>query len=475
MLFNKIKSLFEPKSAERTNDGVLSKEIINAYNKSRSIRNKEYICHAPFNNLYFNSEGHVANCWLTFYQAEIYDQTRTIKEIWLGEKFEKLRTQIKNLDLETSCKTCQKYLVNRNFTNALAKAYDNDFPLSEYPSLMELELSNSCNLECTMCNGLLSSSIRRNREGLPPLLSPYGDKFVEELREFIPHLREMRFNGGEPFLISIYYKIWDAVLELNPTLRMVVATNGTVLNERVKDYLSRGNFHINLSMDGFKKETYEKVRVNGVHERLMKNFEYFRNYCKENDRVLCVMINPMRENWQEMPDFLNFCNENNVQLWFNTIMRPEDQAIWNLSAEELGVIYQTLSDAEIKPRVETSKWIYNYNINTYNNLVQHQIKDWLKEAEQRNLVNVVSSEELFYNKLSVYLNNSNEEDTERNLSFIEDKLDALRLTLGEDWDHIKIFDLMLHADVGVVYPTLMNTSTQELAKITRNELKKNTV
>lgn len=58
--------------------------------------------------------------------------------------------------------------------------------------------------------------------------SPYNDAFVEQLEEFIPHLKELRFNGGEPFLINAVFRIFEKVEKLNPKLKIVIATNGTV-------------------------------------------------------------------------------------------------------------------------------------------------------------------------------------------------------------------------------------------------------
>lgn len=473
-MLNKVLQFFKG-SGNIPSGGTVPLSVLKEYYSSRTISRREHICHAPFNNMYFNTEGHVANCWLTFYEPEIYDGTRSIKDIWNGEKFTKLRRQIRSGDLETSCKTCQNYLLNKNFTNVLAKAYDNEYPLTEYPSMMELELSNDCNLECTMCNGLLSSSIRKNREHLPALRSPYGDRFVEELREFIPHLREMRFNGGEPFLISIYFKIWDAVFELNPKLRMVIATNGSVLNARVKDYLSKGNFHINLSMDGFSKDTYEKVRINANHDRMMQNFEYFQMYCRENDRTLCVMINPMRQNWQEMPDFVNFCNKNGVHLWFNTIMRPEDQAIWNLPAEQLRKIYSTLSKAIIYPNTNTSRKVYNYNLSTYHNLVQHQIKDWLADAE-RNPNNHITEETLspelsFWLKMENYIRSDKVPNAESEINFLKEKIRQIKLELNNEWDNDKAYRSMLKAEMSLVYSRLKEDDTKKLSEMMRVSLR----
>jgi radical SAM protein with 4Fe4S-binding SPASM domain len=411
MLLDRIKEFFVPHKSE-VGTGSLPADIVNAYYSSRTIWNKKHLCHAPFNNMYFNSVGDVANCWLTFEDPEQYTEEKTIKEIWLGEKFTRLREAIKKQNLDNHCSTCKHNLETGNFVNVLARAYDNKYPLTEYPSMMEFELSNSCNLECTMCTGLLSSSIRNNRDKLPPLKSPYGAKFVEELKEFIPHLHEARFNGGEPFLIKIYWEIWDLILSINPKITMVIATNGTVLNERVKDYLKRGNFNINLSIDGMSPETYNNIRINGDIKKVLENFKWFRDFCHEYKRTLCVMVNPMRQNWHEMADMVNFCNENNVNIWYNTITRPVDQAIWNLPYTKLKEIYETLSSAKLIPNKSTDRNIYQYNVSTYKNLVEQQIKTWMIEAGER--------EKSFSNNIKPAANIKAEFETAW-LSFLNDK------------------------------------------------------
>lgn len=348
------------------------------YYDSRVIEKKKYPCHAPFNNMYFNSQGQVANCWLTFDNPEYYSEEKTLREIWNGPSFLRLRENIKNFDLSKSCGTCLKNLQNGNYTNVLAKAYDNDFLITDFPSMMEFELSNTCNLECTMCTGLLSSAIRANREQLPKLKSPYGDKFVRELEEFIPHLQEARFNGGEPFLIKIYFDIWDKIISINPKCKMVIATNGTVLNDRIKALLEKGNFHINLSIDSLIAEKYGVIRKNGSLEKVLDNFVFFKEYCFANNRNLCIMINPMRDNWKELPHFVEFCNLHGVHLWFNTIVYPMDLAIHSLELNQLNLIYNELSQVQFE-KGDSSDFVFNHNTGIFSNFVNIQLKNWIKE------------------------------------------------------------------------------------------------
>jgi len=353
----------------------LTIEQVGAYNNrrqefdtSRKINNISP-CIAPCNNMYFTSEGNVAPCWLLVGYVDRWSSTRSMKDIWFGEKFAEIRDNLKNNVFNSKCAVCKQKIETENWP--LALAYDG-FSIKEYPTLLELELSNQCNLECIMCEGRLSSGIRKNRDRLPPLISPYDDSFVEQLKEFIPHLEELRFNGGEPFAQKIVYDICMIVAEIKPDLRINLATNGTVYNKQVQSILDRCNVHLNISIDSLEKETYEAVRVNGNFDMLMRNFVIFREYCHTNKRGLSVMVNPMRNNWKEMPNFLKFCNDNLVYLWYNTIHHPAHLAIWNLPTSELKTIYETLTDTFAQMPTDNNMG----NWDKLNHFINHQIKTW---------------------------------------------------------------------------------------------------
>ena len=343
----------------------LNAETINQYNASRERLNTSYICHAPFSNMYFNVHGDCAPCWLTFIDPDSYKE-KSIREIWFGEKYETLRSRLRNYDLTFRCTVCLKNLQGGNYTSVLAKAYDVN-PVMKYPTMMELEIANTCNLECVMCIGELSSAIRKNREKLPPLKSPYDDAFVDQLEEFIPHLKELRFNGGEPFLINSVFKIFERVEKLNPKLKIVIATNGTVVNYKVKEWLSKLNIHINFSLDSLTPHIYETIRKNAHFDRVMENFSFFHQYTKVNNRTMCLMVNPMRNNWHEMPDFVRFVNKNDINIWFNTIHRPVEWSIWALPVPDLKRIHETLSEA-IFEKNDRQGSLSSYNISIYDNL-----------------------------------------------------------------------------------------------------------
>jgi molybdenum cofactor biosynthesis enzyme MoaA len=246
---------------------------------------------------------------------------------------------------------------------------------------MEFELSNLCNLECVMCNGRLSSSIRKRRDQLPAIPSPYDDEFVRQLEEFIPHLESARFNGGEPLLQKECLQIWERIIAIKPSIEITIATNGTVWSPKIEKLLKKGRFKINLSLDGMSAKTYESIRRNSDFKKVVANAARFSEYCVEAGTVFCIMYNPMRTNWHEIPDLIRFCNENGYHVWFNTIYRPFQLALWTLPSKELYKIYEELSHRSMPLHEDHS--IAFGNTQKYHTFVHVQLKNWAKEQEER--------------------------------------------------------------------------------------------
>jgi MoaA/NifB/PqqE/SkfB family radical SAM enzyme len=340
--------------------------MVNRYGNNSS-------CNAPFNNMYITLRGQVSPCWKLPGFCDQWSKDRSLMDIWTGEYFKKYRDSLKQNQFINRCVECKKDIEDGVWP--LAKAYEN-FPVRDMPSLMEIELSNQCNLECIMCNGNLSSGIRKNRDKLPPLPQIFDDTFLEQMKEFIPHLTELRVNGGEPFAQKILLDLLDVVAELKPDLKVNIATNGTVYNKRVQGILDKCNIHLNISIDSLIPKRYEEIRVNGSFEILMKNFEIFKTYCYNNKRSLSVMVNPMNNNWEEMIDFVYFTDKYNCNLWFNTILYPKHLSIKHLSKNQLLNIH-----SELKKRFDLlPQTIKNYD--KIDHLINNQITEWVLDATE---------------------------------------------------------------------------------------------
>jgi MoaA/NifB/PqqE/SkfB family radical SAM enzyme len=355
----------------------------------RQKPNLDSCCNAPYNNMYFTTQGSVSPCWILPGEVDYWTDGRSINDIWFGKEYNILRHNLQRGVFEKKCEVCYHNIKNKVWP--LAMAYDR-FGVNEngYPTLLELELSNECNLECLMCDGFLSSGIRKNRDKLPKLPMHYNDNFVEQLKEYIPHLKELRFNGGEPFLHKIVYEICMLVSETNPNLQINMATNGVVYNKRVKEILEKCDIRMNISIDGFTKETYEKIRVNSDWVTLMNNFKIFWEYLIEKNCSPSIMVNPMRNNWWEMKEAVRFANKYKCNLWYNTVHHPSHLALHNLPNEKLKDIHiqlkrdlRELKEEDLHYTRENTSQDYLKkriaNIGKFKMFVENQVVGWINE------------------------------------------------------------------------------------------------
>jgi MoaA/NifB/PqqE/SkfB family radical SAM enzyme len=403
-----------------------------AYQKQRGTSTKFAICHAPFKNLYFGHRGVVtACCYNRLYELGTWPQS-TIKQIWEGEKANSLRAHLKQNSLLKGCSVCELQLSAGNFSGFKAAQFDGD-TLNEngYPSVFEFELDNTCNLECVMCSAEYSSSIA-NRNGTKVYTSPYDNKFVGELAEFIPYLKQAKFYGGEPFMIKLYYEIWDAIGNLNSDCNIIIQTNGTILNTRIKDLLEKCNFSINISLDSLNKENYERIRVNASFETVISNLQYFYEYAKRKKSFFGLSACIMKQNWHEAPDFVNFCNERNIKLYFHTVLSPRSASLSFLDKHELESIISTLKAVTFKePGTDQQK----ENINHYHQFIK-QLMQWSTNQPDNdsglNNANPENWEQLFLLVRDVAKKKYGKEKGEEKAAYFETNLKEIAIELGID-------------------------------------------
>ena len=135
-------------------DHVLKQKL----NKHRPWPKRGLICFAPFTNLYFRQDGSIGVCCYNHaVKLGKYPENK-LTEIWKGHNLKTLRKHIINDDLSNGCVRCQEQLRTGNIANSQLIYFDNFNQLKYYPTRMQFQLENTCNLECIMCNGYLSSS-----------------------------------------------------------------------------------------------------------------------------------------------------------------------------------------------------------------------------------------------------------------------------------------------------------------------------
>jgi MoaA/NifB/PqqE/SkfB family radical SAM enzyme len=335
-------------------------EIKAAFNAQRSCRDKSLLCHAPTSSLYFGRDGSISACCYSRDSAFGRFPEDSIAATWHGAGLRAMRAQLQRDILPSGCGKCADQFRARNFRGLMAANFDACAPSPTarsridalfgarvgalvgakphapwtYPVQMEFELSNRCNLECAMCTGSFSSLIRANRERLPPLADVYDARFVEQLREFVPHLKRAKFLGGEPFLIDIYYAIWDLFIAFNPDCLVSITTNATAFSPKVQRVLDGLNFWIVVSLDSLDAGIYASIRQHARLDRTLANFERILAASRERGKSVSIAICPMANNWRGLPDLVSFANDRELSVYFNTVTYPAGLTLRDMPADE---------------------------------------------------------------------------------------------------------------------------------------------
>jgi MoaA/NifB/PqqE/SkfB family radical SAM enzyme len=356
-------------------------QVVRVGSSSRSVTvEHQPVCHAPFSSLYLDPAGRVTACCANTWHP-LGDLTReSLTDIWRGRAAERLRGRLAAGDLGLGCELCAAEVAVGSPATAELRRFD---PLApsvaepEWPRQLELALSNACNLQCVMCNGELSSAIRIHREGRSPLPRVYGDEFFAELDEFLPHLQRVMFLGGEPFLGAEPMRVLDRLVERGLTPDVYVTSNGTQWNERVERALRSLPVDVSVSVDGFRKETIEAIRVGVRHEALVDNIGHYRAATRDNGGGFSLTFCLQRGNWRELGDVLAWGDRLDALVGVSTLTNPPHLSLHRLAGGELeevvGVLHE--QDGALRPRLGRNLVVWQRELGRLEALLAERLAD----------------------------------------------------------------------------------------------------
>ena len=145
---------------------------------------------------------------------------------------------------------------------------------SYLPIKMDIEPLSRCNFKCDMC--IVSSFPAQKRA---------EDLTLDSFKQIIDQnigLYEIKIQGlGEPFLHPDFTKMVEYAASKHIWTRST--TNGSFLhkNENYKKIIDANIGELQISIDGCKKESYEKIRVNANFEKTINNVKLINKY--QND------------------------------------------------------------------------------------------------------------------------------------------------------------------------------------------------
>jgi MoaA/NifB/PqqE/SkfB family radical SAM enzyme len=293
--------------------------------------------------MYFDQFGKVRACCQNtgVYLGDV--TTHTLRDIWTSASAEAMRSALDADDYSAGCDFCEWQVREGNDEIVFARHFDHlrpTEPRPTWPRQMEFSLTNTCNLQCAMCNGDWSSTIRTKRERRAPLPAVYDDAFFDQLTEFLPHLERARFLGGEPFLGKEPLRVMELLTELDHPPHVDITTNGTIWTDRVRRILETLQPHIVVSIDGASTTTYDAIRVGAHLPDVIANLDRFIDHVGPGRVSIAHCL--MTTNWHEFADLLHLAEERNIGFGVNVVRFPADQSLYQLPPDQLRHITTTL-------------------------------------------------------------------------------------------------------------------------------------
>ena len=309
----------------------------------------ESTCYAPTVSMYFDQFGKVRACCQNTGALMGSVTEQSIREIWESPNTLRMRAALEVGDFSEGCGFCEWQVQQGDEAIVFARIFD-DHTVTEqhprWPVQMEFSMTNSCNLQCQMCNGDWSSSIRAHREQRPPLPAVYGDSFFEELAEFLPHLEKVNFLGGEPFLGKEPLRVMAMLAKLPNPPQVAVTTNGTQWSDRIEKICEQLPMSFVLSLDGITAPTYEGIRIGAEFEQVMVNLDRFESYAARHGTKVSLAHCLMRSNWHEFAQFLRFAEDREFQVGINEVVFPVELSLFQMPPDELRHVVNTMERDE---------------------------------------------------------------------------------------------------------------------------------
>jgi radical SAM protein with 4Fe4S-binding SPASM domain len=212
-------------------------------------------------------------------------------------------SEVRADDLEWPKHRSQEYWEYRKNWNE----YPEKMRVPEFPLCLDIETTNICNLECTMCSRTIQIADGTYSDiGIMPM--DVYKKIIDEGSKY--KLPSIKLNYlGEP-LADKYIVERIRYAKEKGVIDVMFNTNASLLDEETShQILDAGLDSIYFSVDGISAETFNKIRIGTNYETVLKNIKNFMKIKNDGDykhvqtRVSMTVLPGMEK---EMEDFAKF-------------------------------------------------------------------------------------------------------------------------------------------------------------------------
>lgn len=328
-------------------------------------------CTVPFLSISTNANGTYSPCcWLPPFVDDLGNAINFNKsgldEVWNSNSAIKLRNDF--LGRGANSEICKSVCFDVEAAGGISKRksmlthffsdpeiFDSIFKNpNTLPKLVEVKITNLCNLRCKTCIPENSSSIMSTfepkwetdkpriieiKKNYTEYLEYRGRPFLQSLLNNIQSIEWLEFYGGEPFMIKDLKWFLSEIKKTGRAEHITLSfiTNGTIIDNDYIEFFSHfKSVIISISIDAF-GEKNDEIRVGSSWETIDNNLRIFCDLANRK-MIDCVNVNTTISilNLINVFDLANYLNTLPAKCtWSLTVLHePQDLSVDKLSTEE---------------------------------------------------------------------------------------------------------------------------------------------
>lgn len=287
-------------------------------------------CNYIYNGLTIDTDKQVRPC------CHMDDNYPGMQDVWLDNfdhnadtNFPMLAKTMEN-GWHPSCQVCKddeeigKYSARQRANTEFSK-----LPNGQY-SMIDLKLSNTCNLACVMCGPGASSSwtqiVKQNadivkyNEGLKNKSTRFNWEVTPAVFDMMKNADFLKFTGGEPFLIKDVKKICRSIVNSGRDLsnvKLEITTNGNVvLDDEWYDILNAFKTELHISVDGYGSR-YEYIRPGSSWTMLL---DFIHTTKQKFNGYIMISVVAQALNYIQLPLMKKWSQELDVEIDISEIL-----------------------------------------------------------------------------------------------------------------------------------------------------------
>lgn len=279
---------------------------------------KGKFCYIPFDTIQVDRDGDVQLCDCPFHMPYTIGNifTNSLQDIWHNHQAQLVRQAVADGDFTYCNWACPSlhHLEDRPV----------DLPLvSEYPSVIKLDLDLSCNLKCPSCREQVI--IEKNSEKIQKQIELFEEIKQWALANPDKTVMVIPLASGEIFASHSGLKFLESLVDYPQiNLKIQINTNGTLITKNLNtlEQIHHLLHVVNVSIDAATAKTYSTVR-GGDWSALMQGLDFFKSIEKQINLNYVVQ----KANWHEIVDFAELANQYNASVYYSNL---QDWGHWNI-------------------------------------------------------------------------------------------------------------------------------------------------